>query len=47
MLELVDEDGTTEKLTDEEATLANVGINLRKTMPEYNSASDVLAALAS
>lgn len=46
-LELVDEDGTTEKLSDVEATLANVGINLRKTMTEYNSASDVLDALAS
>lgn len=46
-LELVDEDGTTEKLSDVETTLANVGINLRKTMTEYNSASDVLDALAS
>lgn len=46
-LELVDEDGTTEKLSDVEATLANVGINLRKTMTEYNSASDVLDALVS
>lgn len=45
-LELVDEDGTTEKLSDVETTLANVGINLRKTMTEYNSASDVLDALA-
>ena len=46
-LSLVDEDGTTEKLSDVETTLANVGINLRKTMTEYNSASDVLDALAS
>lgn len=46
-LELVDEDGTTEKLSDVETTLANVGINLRKTMTEYNSASDVLDVLAS
>lgn len=45
-LELVDEDGTTEKLSDVETTLANVGINLRKTITEYNSASDVLDALA-
>lgn len=45
-LELVDEDGTTEKLSDVETTLANVGINLRKTMTEYNNASDVLDALA-
>ena len=45
-LDLVDEDGTTEKLSDVETTLANVGINLRKTMTEYNSASDVLDALA-
>lgn len=45
-LELVDEDGTTEKLSDVETTLANVGINLRKTMTEYNSTSDVLDALA-
>lgn len=46
-LSLVDEDGTTEKLSDVETTLANVGINLRKTMTEYNSASDVLDAFAS
>lgn len=36
-LELVDDDGTTEKLSDVETTLANVGINLRKTMTEYLS----------
>lgn len=45
-LKLVDEEGTTEKLSDVETTLANVGINLRKTMTEYNNASDVLDALA-
>lgn len=45
-LELVDDDGTTEKLSDVETTLANVGINLRKTMTEYNSASDILDAIA-
>ena len=41
-----DEDGTTEKLSDVETTLSKVGINLRKDMTEYNSASDILDALA-
>ena len=41
-----DEDGTVEKLSDVETTLAKVGINLRKDMTEYNSVSDILDALA-
>lgn len=46
-LELVDEDGTSELLSDVELTLSKVGINLRKTVTEYNSYSDVLDNLAS
>lgn len=45
-LELIDEDGTTEILSDVEQTLANVGINLRKTVTEYNDYGDVLDNLA-
>lgn len=45
--ELIDEDGTTETLSDVELTLKNVGIDLRKTVTEYNSFSDVLDNLAS
>lgn len=45
-LELVDEDGTTETLSDVELTLKNVGIDLRKTVNEYNNYGDVLDNLA-
>lgn len=45
-LELIDEDGTTEKLSDVETTLSNVGINLRETVTEFNSFEDVLDSLA-
>lgn len=45
-LELIDEDGTTESLSDVETTLKNVGIDLRRTVNEFNSSSDVLDALA-
>lgn len=45
-LELVDEDGTTETLSDVELTLKNVGIDLRKTVTEYNSYEEVLDSLA-
>ena len=45
-LELIDEDGTTELLSDVELTLANVGISLRETVNEYNDAGEVLDALA-
>lgn len=34
-LELIDEDGTTETLSDVELTLKNVGIDLRATVNEY------------
>lgn len=44
--ELVDEDGTTETLSNVETTLKNVGIDLRKTVTEFNSFDDVLANLA-
>lgn len=43
---LIDEDGTTETLSDVEQTLANVGIDLRKTVTEYNDYGDVLDNLA-
>lgn len=46
-LELIDEDGTTELLSDVELTLKNVGIDLRETVNEYNDYEDVLDALAS
>lgn len=45
-LELVDEDGTTETLSNVELTLKNVGINLRKTVNEYNNYGDILDNLA-
>lgn len=45
-LELIDEDGTTEMLSDVETTLKNVGIDLRKTVNEYNNYGDVLDNLA-
>lgn len=44
--ELIDEDGTTEILSDVEQTLANVGIDLRRTVTEYNNYGDVLDSLA-
>lgn len=45
-LELIDADGTTEILSDVEATLKNVGIDLRETVNEYNNYGDVLDNLA-
>lgn len=45
-LSLVDEDGTTELLSDVEITLKNVGIDLRATMSEFNNSGEVLDALA-
>lgn len=45
-LELVDEDGTTETLSNVEATLSNVGIDLRATVTEFNSFDEVLSNLA-
>lgn len=45
-LELIDEDGTVEVLSDVEQTLRNVGIDLRATVTEYNNYSDVLDNLA-
>ncbi len=45
-LELVDEDGTVETLSDVEMTLKNVGIDLRDTIDEYNNYGDVLDNLA-
>ena len=45
-LELIDEDGTTEILSDVEQTLANVGIDLRATVTEFNDADEVLDNLA-
>ena len=44
--ELVDEDGTVELLSDVESSLKKVGIDLRKTVTEYNSYDDVLDDLA-
>ena len=46
-LKLINEDGTTETLSDVEQTLSNVGIDLRKTVTEYNDYGDVLDNLAS
>lgn len=43
---LIDEDGTEETLSDVEQTLANVGIDLRKTVNEYNNYGEVLDNLA-
>lgn len=45
-LELVDEDGTVELLSDVEIALKNAGINLRKTLTEYNNYGDVLDELS-
>lgn len=45
-LQLVDEDGTTETLSDVELTLKNVGIDLRATVNEYNNYGEVLDNLA-
>ena len=45
-LELVDEDGTTETLSDVETTLHNVGIDLRKTITEFGNFEDVLDNLS-
>lgn len=45
-LELVDEDGTTELLSDVETTLKNVGIDLRSTMTDFNNLGDVLDNLS-
>ena len=45
-LELIDEDGTKELLSDVELTLKNVGIDLRASMNEFNSSGDVLDNLA-
>lgn len=41
-LELIDEDGTTEVLSDVEQSLKNVGIDMRSTITEFDSAGDVL-----
>lgn len=41
-LELVDEDGTTEVLSDVEQSLKNVGIDMRSTITEFDNAGDVL-----
>lgn len=45
-LELIDEDGTKEVLSDVELTLKNVGIDLRQTVNEYKDYGDVLDSLA-
>lgn len=45
-LELIDDDGTTELLSDVELTLKNVGIDLRKTVTEFDDADKTLEALA-
>ena len=45
-LALVDEDGTEELLSDVELTLANVGIDLRKTVNEFDNFGSVLDKLA-
>lgn len=44
--ELVDDNGTVELLSDVESSLKKVGIDLRKTVTEYNSYADVLDNLA-
>ena len=46
-LELVDEDGTIEVLSDVEQSLKNVGIDIRSTITEFDNAGDVLDNLAS
>lgn len=45
-LELVDEDGTTELLSDVETTLKNVGIDLRSTVTDFNNLGEVLDNLS-
>lgn len=45
-LQLIDEDGTVETLSDVETMLSNVGIDLRKTVTEYNDFGSVLDNLA-
>lgn len=45
-LELVDSDGTTESLSNVETTLRNVGIDLRKTVTEFDDFDKVLDGLA-
>ena len=45
-LQLINDDGTTELLSDVELTLKNVGIDLRATVNEYNSYSEVIESLA-
>lgn len=45
-MSLVDEDGTEELLSDVEITLKNVGIDLRKTVTEFNSFEEVIDNLA-
>lgn len=45
-LELIDEDGTTESLSDVETTLHNVDIDLRKTITEFDNFEDVLDNLS-
>lgn len=45
-LELIDEDGTTQLLSDVELTLKNVGIDLRSTVTEFDNYGDVLDKLA-
>lgn len=46
-LELIDEDGTTEVLSDVEQSLKNVGIDMRSTITDFDSAGDVLDNLYS
>lgn len=41
-LELIDEDGTTEVLSDVEQSLKNVGIDMRSTITDFDNAGDVL-----
>lgn len=46
-LELIDEDGTTEVLSDVEQSLKNVGINIRSTITDFDNAGDALDDLSS
>lgn len=41
-LELIDEDGTTETLSNVEQSLKNVGIDMRSTITDFDNAGDVL-----
>lgn len=45
-LELIDEDGTVETLSDVEQSLKNVGINIRTTITDFDNAGDSLNSLA-